>query len=68
MMVLNCNEEDLAYTLNLSASKDSQVFEYVAWEGGGIPTVRSTQQGNMLRVLKGQFTLALKQWVDLLDL
>lgn len=48
MMGLNCNEEDLAYTLSLSASKDSQVFAYVAWEGGGITTVRSTQQASVL--------------------
>lgn len=47
MLVFNCNGEDLAYMLNLCASKDSKALEYVAWEGEGIPTMRSTQQINV---------------------
>ena len=49
-MGLNCNGKDLAYTLSLSTSKESKALEYVAWEGEGIPTMRSTQQTNMLRM------------------
>lgn len=48
MMGLDCNREDLAYVLSLPISKDSKALEYAAWEGGEIPTMRSTQQTNVL--------------------
>jgi len=50
MMGLNCNREGLAYALSLSTSKDSTELEYIAWEGGGIPAMMSTQQANVLQM------------------